>query len=597
MNNNQNVTAPAALLLMLIIGFAAGVLLQPQQPRWVGLLPDGSQYEGQWLDDKFHGNGSLVWPNGSQYSGQFQHGLRHGDGRMQEADGSVVDGHFVDGLAQGYGVYTSIAGDIYRGEFDRNSISGTGEWQFSSGIKYNGEVLNSDFHGVGVVTYPEGDSYSGDFVEGYYHGDGSYTGTDQSVYSGTFVGGELTGKGRFISPDQDSYNGEFVGWLYHGSGVYVSADGESYTGDFVEGYYHGHGELRRNDGYQYSGAFKYGKAEGEGRQQSANGDVYNGHFSYGTRDGQGRVLLAEAVDGVTEYSGRWYRGKLVETEQRQFLDPVAANTEYALYHQGELLQQQLAALKPGEQGQIDMFFIGFAGYGSERVFGREIDFAQGLFKQQFGAEQRTLSLINSKASDNDVSLATSTSLSRSLSAVGEAMNSEDILFLMLTSHGSKDHRLSVRQPGIKLPDISHQQLAKMIEQAQIKYKVIIVSACYSGGFIDSLASENTLVMTSSNSTRPSFGCTDDADFTYFGRAFFQKALVEQGEQTFESAFNRAKKWVNKWEQEQDYQSSKPQIAVGEAVARQLIRWRSQLASQAESVSTQTAMAARTSVDD
>lgn len=92
MNNNQNVTAPAALLLMLIIGFAAGVLLQPHQPRWVGLLPDGSQYDGQWLDDKFHGNGSLVWPNGSQYSGQFQHGLRHGDGRMQEADGSVVDG-------------------------------------------------------------------------------------------------------------------------------------------------------------------------------------------------------------------------------------------------------------------------------------------------------------------------------------------------------------------------------------------------------------------------------------------------------------------------------------------------------------------------
>lgn len=48
--------------------------------------------------------------------------------------------------------------------------------------------------------------------------------------------------------------------------------------------------------------------------------------------------------------------------------------------------------------------------------------------------------------------------------------------------GSDDHRLSVSQPGIDLPDLSAETLASLLDALPAKWKVITISACYSGGF-------------------------------------------------------------------------------------------------------------------
>ena len=34
--------------------------------------PEFSVYEGEFVDSKFHGKGSLTWPDGSRYDGHFQ---------------------------------------------------------------------------------------------------------------------------------------------------------------------------------------------------------------------------------------------------------------------------------------------------------------------------------------------------------------------------------------------------------------------------------------------------------------------------------------------------------------------------------------------
>jgi hypothetical protein len=36
-----------------------------------------------------------------------------------------------------------------------------------------------------------------------------------------------------------------------------------------------------------------------------------------------------------------------------------------------------------------------------------------------------------------------------------------------------------------------------------------------------------LIITAAAADKPSFGCTDDADFTYFGRAFFDESLRQR----------------------------------------------------------------------
>ena len=61
---------------------------------------------------------------------------------------------------------------------------------------------------------------------------------------------------------------------------------------------------------------------------------------------------------------------------------------------------------------------------------------------------------------------------------------QDILFLYLTTHGSADHVLSFDQSGMDLPDLSADELGQVLDDSGIKWKVVVLSACYSGGFID-----------------------------------------------------------------------------------------------------------------
>ena len=35
-------------------------------------------YEGDFINDKYEGNGKYVWENGVYYIGQFKNGLQHG---------------------------------------------------------------------------------------------------------------------------------------------------------------------------------------------------------------------------------------------------------------------------------------------------------------------------------------------------------------------------------------------------------------------------------------------------------------------------------------------------------------------------------------
>ena len=44
----------------------------PNQRLWTS----GARYEGQWVEDKMHGNGLLQNQEGAKYEGAFRNGLR-----------------------------------------------------------------------------------------------------------------------------------------------------------------------------------------------------------------------------------------------------------------------------------------------------------------------------------------------------------------------------------------------------------------------------------------------------------------------------------------------------------------------------------------
>jgi hypothetical protein len=244
-------------------------------------------------------------------------------------------------------------------------------------------------------------------------------------------------------------------------------------------------------------------------------------------------------------------------------------TDEAVFHaQPLLLEASLAALRPGRPGITDVYFVGFGAYSHEDVFMKEVKAIDELFRSRFDAEGRSVILINNAQTAAEVPVASATNLARVLRHVGGLMNrDEDVLVLYVTTHGSEKHRLSVVNWPLALQEIDPAALARMLAESGIKWRVLAISACYSGGFVDALKSDTTLVMTAAAADRQSFGCGNDSDFTYFGRALFDEAL--RNTFSFEQAFQRARQAIAERERAQKFVPSNPQIYAGAAIGGKL----------------------------
>lgn len=164
-------------------------------------------------------------------------------------------------------------------------------------------------------------------------------------------------------------------------------------------------------------------------------------------------------------------------------------------------------------------------------------------------------------------IATAASLRYALRELAPKMNvDEDILFLSLSSHGSEDY-LSVSNEPLMLQDLTDEGLADALRDSGIKWRVIVISACHSGSFIDALRDPNTVVITAAAADRTSFGCSDDRDLTYFGEAFYRDALP--GALSLRQAFETAVDTIGARERRENIRASHPQAHFGEAIERKL----------------------------
>jgi hypothetical protein len=105
--------------------------------------------------------------------------------------------------------------------------------------------------------------------------------------------------------------------------------------------------------------------------------------------------------------------------------------------------------------------------------------------------------------------------------------------------------------------------------------VLVVSACYSGGFVEPLKDDHTLIITAADATHESFGCSSGEKFTWFGKAYFNEAL--RGSYSFTTAFASARETIRKWEAEQGETPSNPQIWFGKKMEQKLVQLEKRLA--------------------
>jgi hypothetical protein len=241
--------------------------------------------------------------------------------------------------------------------------------------------------------------------------------------------------------------------------------------------------------------------------------------------------------------------------------------EEIFHAQHSALEDVSAKLLAGRPEVADLYFVGFGADASQDVFMHEVSFVRELFDRRFDTAGRSVALVNNSETLDDLPLASASNLSDALHSIGQRMDEEDILFLFLTGHGSKDHELSVRFRNLPLNDIRPERLAEMMVDAGIGWRVVVVSACYSGGFIEALENEKTLILTASAADRKSFGCSDEGDFTYFGRAYFAEQLEEKFD--FVAAFEAARERIQDREAQEQKTPSMPQITSAPAILEKL----------------------------
>jgi len=533
--------APLALTLMLT-ACGDGESLLPPDAR----LPDGGRYRGELVNGLLQGQGRVDYPNGSWYAGQFDKGQWHGQGEWHGSNGEVYRGQFQQGLFDGQGSLTTNASS-YTGGFKQGRRDGEGTLK-ENGMTYRGEFKADQYSGLGRLEMDDGSSYQGQFAHGKPNGEGQRGDASGNTFSGHFVNGQLEGNGTFNSADGDIYVGGFKNSQLHGKGRYENADGDVWLGQFKEGALTGKGELIGADGSHYIGYFNDWRFSGQGRLNLSDGSFYIGEFDSDSYAGRGTLVL---TDG-TVLSGTWINGQRVRDADGKLLPDTL---ELGLLAQGRLLDNALAAV-PASTPAVELYTLTLGGDGKQSVFLRESDYVANMLTTRFGAYGQ-IRLVNHRDHLTDRPMATRENLRRAAQTLAERSGPEDLVFIYLTSHGTAEHELVLDQPRMELADLPADELATVLAPLKNRDKVIVISSCYSGGFIPALKDERTLIMTASRADRVSFGCSEEANFTYFGDALFAQALNQTDD--LEQAFKLAKATVAERELADNFEASEPQI--------------------------------------
>jgi hypothetical protein len=138
----------------------------------------------------------------------------------------------------------------------------------------------------------------------------------------------------------------------------------------------------------------------------------------------------------------------------------------------------------------------------------------------------------------------------------------DRCLVFLTSHGERGAGVWLARSNLALsPDELADALSRGCGPAPT---VVIVSACYSGGFAaGKMAKPNRIILTAARNDRPSFGCQPHRRYNFFDECLLG-ALPKSP--TWRAVFEKSAQCVHRMERALGEQPSEPQAYFGAAVA-------------------------------
>lgn len=232
------------------------------------------------------------------------------------------------------------------------------------------------------------------------------------------------------------------------------------------------------------------------------------------------------------------------------------------------LAQQLARLDTPAVAGPRTIFIGAALNGREDVFDRDIRAFDRQLAHTFGTRYRAVLLSNLRVagSPRALPLATIEHLDEVFDTLERQRRPDDRYIVLLTTHGHKG-LLEVEQAALwrssKL--LVSAKLGHWARQLAPQPTWWVVSACFSGSHLPALRQDHLLVMTASNADKPSFGCNDKEENTWFVRELLA-AHQAAPEQPLLGLWQRTLAGVSAAEQRLKLAPSYPQIQIGQKVS-------------------------------
>ena len=211
------------------------------------------------------------------------------------------------------------------------------------------------------------------------------------------------------------------------------------------------------------------------------------------------------------------------------------------------MSDALVKLPPQRPGVVDTYVLSVSLW-NEPVFENEAREAAKVLARRYDAAERTivLSAGRGQGAARTFPSFSPNNFNAALGRIGKLADpNEDLVIVFITSHGSPDGNVVAQESGRLMGGIRAPHLRASLQQAGIKTKLVLVSACFAGNYILPFSNDDTVILTAAAADKTSFGCEPSRDWTYFGDAMFNHAL--RGGESIMDAFAMARGIITKWE--------------------------------------------------
>jgi hypothetical protein len=289
----------------------------------------------------------------------------------------------------------------------------------------------------------------------------------------------------------------------------------------------------------------------------------------------GRRVLRSVAGGLLLFAPLWF-GSTFSPHLPWWRAEVVADSEHpnpasepVMEAQKKLLDDALGSIEDGRAGVADFYAVAVAASPSDALRADALA-ALKVLDERWATDGRSVALVNHPASLLELPMASFSNLRASLEEIRAAIDpDEDVVLVYLAGNGNADGSIDVDLPPLDLVPLAPARVRRMLDEIGIRWRIIVVSACGSGAWIDALANESTVVMTATGADGEGPGCSLGGDGTAFGSALFGAGFVDAD--TIAGAFEIARGRVIAPAKAaaSTERATGPQLSMGTAIAAKL----------------------------